>query len=305
MKRFVVLLALPAAALTAVGCRARPEPIDYLGQAPPGDTAVVFAPGVLSLPGRFERVPAFSPDGQELFFVVTSVDWTATILHSVRRDGRWSEPDTAAFARGYGTTEPFFSPDGRRLFFASTRPPGSLPYNADLWMVERTDTGWSDPVHLGPEVNSDASDYHPSVVADGTLYFASTRDTEQGDGNIYVSRFVNGAYQPARRLGDAINSAYQDWDPYVSPDERLLIFKSNRPGGYGDMDLYVSTRDAGGEWTPARNLGPRVNTSGNDDAGDLSPDGRYLFFARRFGDREMDVYWVDARAVLGDLITAH
>ena len=278
-------------------CKTQHSAIDYFGQTPPGDKPVIFAPGVISLKGRFERVPAFSPDGKELFFTVTTPDWSPTIMYSKNENGQWSEPDTAFFAKVYNNTEPFFSPDGQRLYFASNRPPGAPPWNGEIWMIERTKEGWSEPKHLGAAVNSNTSDYHPAVTNDGTLYFASARDAEQSGPDIYRSRLVDGQYQEAERLGESINSNHQEWDPFVTPDESLIIFKSDRPGGFGDMDLYISFRRKDGSWTSAKNMGPNINTSDHDDAGDISPDGKFLFFARRKGSDEMDIYWVDSKII--------
>ena len=86
-------------------------------------------------------------------------------------------------------------------------------------------------------------------------------------------------------------------DPFIAPDQSWLIFASERPGGYGAADLYVSFRRPDGTWGEPKNLGPSVNTAGSEYTPMLSPDGRYLFFTRgRFGD---DIYWVD---VEGDSI---
>lgn len=278
-------------------CKSKVDSIDYFGESPPGDTPVIFAPDVISLKGRFERVPAFSPDGKELFFTVTTPDWAPIIMYSKKENGRWSNSDTAFFAKTYNNTEPFFSPDGKKLFFASNRPPGSPPWNGNIWMIERTEGVWTEPKYLGDIVNSTGSDYHPAVTNDGTLYFASTRDAEQSGPDIYRSIMIDGQYQNPEDLGDSINSVFQDWDPYVTPDESLIIFKSDRPGGYGGMDLYVSFKAKNGTWTAAKNLGAKINTSWHDDAGDISPDGKYLFFARRTDEDEMDIYWVDAKVI--------
>jgi Tol biopolymer transport system component len=278
--------------------QASPRPqeasLDYCGQKKPGVTPEVFAPGVVSAEGRFERVTAFSRDGTELFFTITTPDWKPRIAYTKCEDGHWSEPVTASFSEQYDNTEPFMSPDGQRLYFASNRPPGSPPWNADIWMVERTPDGWSEPRHVD-NVSSATLDYHPSVAENGNLYFASTRDGDDGD--IYRARMVDGQYQTPEKLGAAINTDSQEWDPYVTPDESLIIFKSDRPGGYGDMDMYVSFRNEDGSWAPAKNLGPPINTAEHDDAGDISPDGRFLFFARRHGDEEMDIYWVDRKVI--------
>lgn len=85
--------------------------------------------------------------------------------------------------------------------------------------------------------------------------------------------------------------------PLPAPDESYLIFKSDRPGGLGGLDGYITFRSPAGGWGSPRLIPPPINTSGGDDVGDVSPDGRFLFFSRREG-KEMDIYWVDSKATL-------
>lgn len=268
---------------------------NYLGQTPPGNIPEIFAPGIVSLPGRFERTPAFSLDGNELFFTVTTPDFFPTIMYMKEENGEWTDAETAPFADINNNTEPFFAPpDGQKLFFASNRPPGSPPYNFDIWMVERTAEGWAEPQHLGSEVNSSSSDYHPTVTCDGTLYFTSTRS---GNPDIYKATYSNGTYSKAKNLRPNINTSYKEWDPYISSNEDFLIFKSDRPGGYGEMDGYICFRNEDGSWSQPKNLGSTLNTQYVDDIGVISLDGKYLFFARKKGSEEMDIYWIDANII--------
>jgi len=263
----------------------------YFGQNPHGSTPEIFAPDVISLPGRFERVGAFSPDGNEFFFNVTNANWTPTKIWSAVADenGDWTIPAIAPFSETTNNAEPCFSPDGQRLYFTSNRPPGS-GWNYDFWMIEKSDSSWTEPTRLSSAINTNAGEWHPCVVNDNSLYFARRSD-------IYLSRFVNGNYQAAVKLDSTINSNYEDWDPYVSPDESYMIFKSNRPCGYGDMDLYISYKDESGNWGTPINMGSSINTIHHDDAGDVTFDGKYLFFARRTSSSEMDIYWVNTTII--------
>jgi hypothetical protein len=161
----------------------------------------------------------------------------------------------------------------------------------DIWMVERTRNGWSEPVHLGAEVNSPSDELYASAAAQGTLYFASgpAGPTPAADWNIFRAERSGEGFAPREMLRGAINTdvAYDpanptaDWEfnPEISADGRTLIFTSLRPGGHGFGDLYISHL-RGGEWTPARNLGPPVNTADDEFHPTLSRDGRHLYFAR-------------------------
>ena len=131
-------------------------------------------------------------------------------------------------------------------------------------------------------------EFHPSITNDGTLYFCWWENTSLS-GNIYMAKPGKNGYSEIIKLEAPVNTKHLDCDPYVAPDESYLIFKSNRPGGYGKMDLYISYRKQDGNWTEPINLGPNINTPRYDDVGDISPDGKYMFFTRK-----KNIYWVSA-----------
>lgn len=258
--------------------------------------ADVFAPGVVS-DGREQWRITFTPDGRTAYFASSDrffpFSRQATIYVSHLSRTGWSAPEVAPFSGVYSDIDPFLSPDGGRLYFSSIRPvDGRVRGDVDLWMVEREAHGWGEPVHLGPEVNSPADELYPSASADGTLYFASGPFFPQPGRHfdIFRARRSGDGFHPREALGGGVNTApsgggLQDaWEfnPEVSVDGHTLVFTSLRPEGYGLGDLYVSNlRD--GEWTPARNLGPSVNTAADEYHPTLSRDRRELFFVRRIG----------------------
>jgi hypothetical protein len=132
-----------------------------------------------------------------------------------------------------------------------------------------TPSTWTQPVNLGPPVNSASSDQGAFISKEGlSLYFVSTRPDGVGSQDIYVSHreTVNDPWDPPENLGVIINTNFDDAAPTLSPDGHLLYFHSNRPG-FGGTDLYVSRRrdkrdDFG--WQPPENLGGEVNTVGNE-----------------------------------------
>ena len=131
-------------------------------------------------------------------------------------------------------------------------------------------TAWSQPVNLGPLVSSASNDQGPFTSRDGrSLYFVSTRPGGFGGQDIYVSHraSVDDSWGPPQHLDAPINTSSNDASPTLSNDGHLLYFHSNRSGGFGANDLYVSRRrdkrdDFG--WQPAKNLGSEVNTAGNE-----------------------------------------
>ena len=258
----------------------------------------LFAEGVISTEDD-ESNGSFSPDGTEYYFAksnpyTTSPRWQVLCVSRLR-DGRWTEPEVLPFSGRYRDFAPRSSPDGGKLYFSSSRPaPGKTARVFRIWSAERTATGWSEPQPLPAPINAGDNDwnYSASATHDGTLYFASTRDGSDHP-HIYRSRFVSGRYAEPEKLGPEVNSEFSESDPFVSPDETLLLFSSvgdglpsdkDRPetvkgGGvlYPRGDLYASTGQ-GGVWSPARHLEHGVNTFADESAPSLSPDRRYLFF---------------------------
>ncbi|UCE41053.1 MAG: PD40 domain-containing protein [Candidatus Aminicenantes bacterium] len=266
----------------------------YLGQKLPGLSPEIFALGIVST-ARGEFNAAFSPDGKEFYFSVNESGGRETMKCMIQEKNRWTPPQPATFVSPQNDCDPIFSFDGRRLYFISTRPKKDRPRSRDwdIWYVERTGKGWSDPINVGPPVNSDVDEYYVSLTKDGTIYFASNRAGGLGSFDIYRSRFVEGHYAKPENLGAAINTKHLEHDPFIAPDESYLLFTSvDRPGGFGTGDLYISSRRRDGTWTEAKNLGKTFNTNGYDFCPIVSPDGKYFFFTRKG-----DIYWVRVEAI--------
>ena len=222
------------------------------------------------------------PDGRSMYYMSeASTGLQFRIMQSSFVGDTWSEPVVAPFSGTHLDIDPFITHDGQMLLFASRRPtsPGGPAATAyQPWAVRRQGSGWSEPQPFGPPVDSGTSRFFVTMSRNGTLYFANRPANPTTGNDIYRSRLVNGAYQtpePVREL----NTDASDSNPYVAPDESFIVFFSARPGGMGQSDLYVSHRN-GDTWSAPRNLGPEVNTSDFENCPALSPDGRYLFFAR-------------------------
>jgi Tol biopolymer transport system component len=259
----------------------------------------LFAEGVISTEDD-EINGSFSPDGTEYFFAKVNLTTTfpriGMLCVSRFRNGHWSEPQVLPFSGGeYLDLSPRVSPDGNTLFFSSSRPAAGFPMRAlRVWCVQHSVAGWSEPRPLPAPINTSDRNWNwgASVTRDGTLYFASTRDA--GHPHIFRAPFAGGAYADPEELGPEINSKFSDFDPFVSPDETILVFASSgvdlfgiedRPetlkgGGvlYPRSDLYVSFRNAG-SWSPARHLEHAINTVAEEGSPSITPDDNYLFFS--------------------------
>jgi Tol biopolymer transport system component len=249
----------------------------------------VFAPGVVST-GDFESHLVFAPDGRTVYFLKDAPDFSFwTIVSSTFRKGRWSEPEVAPFSGRYSDADPFVTPDGSHLYFISTRPldpaKGDAPKDLDIWVVERTPAGWGTPRNLGAPVNSKGAEWFPTVAANGTIYFGSDREGGRGRTDLYRARLVDGKYSEAENLGDPVNTQFNEFEPYIAPDESFLIFMGGgRAEGRGGFDLYVSYNREG-RWTKPENLGDKINSPANEYSPSISPDGKYFFWTstRGFG----------------------
>lgn len=254
------------------------------------DTVAVelFQPGVVSTP-LDELNAAFTPDQKELYWSVNSAQGggMGVIVVSHRRaGGGWGQPEVASFSGQYSDYDPFIAPDGKRLFFISNRPKGAAKWNPgdfDIYVVERTGTGWSDPQSVGAPIDTDAPEYYPSIAASGNLYFSTTRPGSKSF-DIFRSKLVDGKYQDPENLGEAVNGTANtaEIDNYVAPDESFIIFAAGRPGGVGGQDLYVSFNQ-GGSWSPSQLLPVGINSAAREYTPIGSPDGRYLYFTSMRG----------------------
>jgi hypothetical protein len=247
----------------------------------------LFEPGVISTP-LDELNTMFTPDGRELYFTLNAFqNRLGSIVVSRRENGRWGRPEMASFSGQYTDYDPFIAPDGKRLFFISNRPVAGTPRppgDFDIWYADRTGSGWGEPVHLDGPVNSDRPEYYPSVTRDGTLYFSTVREGSNGF-DIFRSRLVDGKYQAPENLGPEVNGTGRtaEIDVYVAPDESFIVFASyGRPDELGGGDLYISHRTESG-WTPAKNLGPGVNSPAREYCPAGTVDGKYFYWTSKRG----------------------
>ncbi len=152
----------------------------------------------------------------------------------------------------------------------------------------RADFAFGTPVNLGSRVNSSDNEYDPAVSADGLeLYFQSSRPGGKGDSDLYVARraSVQDEWQTAANLGPVVNSAAAEFGPSLSSDGLTLYFNSNREGGVGGHDVYMTTRQSRvSPWTEPVNLGPIVNSKFDEVNPNISSDGLSLYFADPEGD---------------------
>ncbi|HAA13544.1 MAG TPA: hypothetical protein DCE41_18370 [Cytophagales bacterium] len=180
-----------------------------------------------------------------------------------------------------GTTEynPVVSADESVMAFTAFRSPTGRPDDAveSILVTYQNNGSWSTPVELEIQAASNANVGTAGISADGLqmLIFLSGANNS---GSIYSVHKSGDHWGAPESLGNEINSRYLETTASLTPDGQTIFFASNRPGGHGGMDIYMSERDKDGNWLPAINLGPGVNSEFDEDAPFIHPDGHTLFF---------------------------
>ena len=160
----------------------------------------------------------------------------------------------------------------------------------DIWYVKKEGKGWSKPINAGPQINSEKEEYYISFSTNGTMYFASNKNQSHHD--IYYSIFVDGEFQEAVKLNETVNTDAYEADVFIDPEEKYLIFCSQREQGLGRGDLYISYKQKDGTWSPSVSMGNSINTEGHELCPFVTADGKYLFYTSK-----QDIYWVSAEII--------
>lgn len=257
----------------------------YLGQKAPGLTAEVFAPNIISTKD-WEYGVVFAPNMKEMYMVreVNADTKPEQQFVVYEQDGEnWNE---RVISKRVGT--PTLSPNNKIMFFGRG-------------YKERTKDGWSEMKRLGP-------DFEPYRIMrvtsslNGTIAFDEAGS--DGNGILRYSTMEHGKLSTPKPFPKVINTGTWNAHPFIAPDESYVIWDGQRGEDTRNSDLFISFKQLDGSWGEAIEFGGNVNTSENEFAAQLSPDGKYLFFNRNGDDRNVDTYWVDAK-VIEDLKPKH
>jgi hypothetical protein len=208
------------------------------------------------------------------------------------------------------------SADGLSLYFISNRPGGIGPTGGlvgfDIWVTTRAsiDDDWGEPVNLGATINTPAGEGGVSISYDGlSLYFDTSQSGTIAINDLWVATRATTDEDWANpvHLGPTVNSSADDYSPSISCDELSLYFTGPGQGGYGNYDLWVTTRETTeDEWGTPVNLGSTINSSGYEIDPSISSDGRILFFTigmvncgSRCGYGGTEI-WMAKRATIND-----
>jgi hypothetical protein len=176
------------------------------------------------------------------------------------------------FSQGSINDNPAVSFDGNTIVYTERR--GIV--NA-IFFSKKEREKWQPPIEITAELNAGEDCSSCSLNSDGTELFLYK--TDNYDGAIYSSNYVNGAWSPIKKLNKNINTKFYESHASISFDGKKLYFTSNRDGGQGNLDIYVSEKDGTGDWGTAVNLGAAINTPFNEDSPFMAQNDSVLYFS--------------------------
>lgn len=172
---------------------------------------------------------------------------------------------------------PVFTADGAAIYYTA-RTNGA---DEDIFISHKTDGTWSKPEGISDVINTDFNEGTCTISADGkTMVFTSCDGRESlGSCDLFITRLGENGWSVPQNMGPNVNSPFWDSQASLSSDGKVIVFSSDRYGGVGKKDLYVSTLGEMNEWGKARNLGKVVNTAKDEISPFLHANGKSLFFA--------------------------
>ncbi len=203
----------------------------------------------------------------------------------------------------YDDATPCITADGKMLVFNTRRPEdtnspidveGDGKYFQDIYVsyFDTINKKWGPALPVPGNVNTDAHDAITSISPDGKIIFIyknDTREHEASGGDIFISKVMKSKWKTPEPIGKPINSTYWEGGACLSPDGNTLYFTSERKGGYGHSDIWMSKKINKKEWDKPVNLGPTVNSPYDEVGLFMAPDGKTLFFASN-GPNSMGSY---------------
>ncbi len=195
---------------------------------------------------------------------------------------------------GVNTEEPEYFPvltiDGKELVF--TRSLGRR--NEDFYTSRQNEKGeWAQAAPLPGAINTPMNEGAQTISQDGqwVVFTACNRRDGFGSCDLYISYLDEQGWSEAINLGGRVNSDQWESQPCLSPDKKELYFTSRRPGGYGGADIYVTRLQPNGKWGDPENLGPQINTPGDEQSPFLHADNQTLYFVSNhwpgYGDDDL------------------
>jgi outer membrane protein OmpA-like peptidoglycan-associated protein len=198
---------------------------------------------------------------------------------------------------------PAVTADEKTFLFTRNNRTEKMHQQEDFLVSKKIDNTWQKATLIGGSINSPGNEGAPSLSADGQiLFFVACAEMDGSYGNderhgygscdIFYAEKTGDKWSEAFNLGKGINSSNFESQPSFSADGKTLYFVSNRPGGFGETDIYVSVLDEKNYWSEPVNLGSKINTTGKEESVFIHNDGKTLYFASNgyVGMGGLDIY---------------
>lgn len=168
---------------------------------------------------------------------------------------------------------PVVSDDETRIYYME-----ALKFYDAVMFSLNTSGNWNKPENLTPKIKSDGDYLVVDISSDGKTLLLQT-DDPYSQGDIYSCSQKNGKWSKIKKLNENINTHFDETHASFANNDATLIFTSNKDGGFGGLDIYSSDLDSSGDWGPAVNLGPVINTSGDEETPFITDSGKSLYFS--------------------------
>jgi FlgD Ig-like domain/WD40-like Beta Propeller Repeat len=216
----------------------------------------------------------------DTFPLFCKIDSAGTQIYLSQRQATGLRPgDTLLVKFDFWTVGPDSNQYGVKFYTALPGDPDPTNDTLKVTVNNHGQRGWLPARNMGDSINTSSRDYSPTLTGDGNhLILASNRPGTYGGWDLWMADRVSGdVWRSPANLGPVINTANAEQDPWISSDGNLLVFASDRPGGYGAWDLWLS-RKVGGDWQTPVNMGPVINGSNWESTSWMSPDTLRLYY---------------------------
>lgn len=258
----------------------------YFGQNPPGMTAEIFAPGIVSVNGRYEYGVSFTPDLEEIYFTAEIKGEGASVFFSKLIDKKWTSPEKANLTNGLkrAEMEAFVNHNGTKIYFTAYDS-----RDVRIWCATRSGNWWSNATLLDSPINDNDMVFYSTVAKNGDLFYKNVTKRK-----LYYAPNINGKFPETFETGIEYGS-----HGFIAPSQEFILIDAKKDNDKTkDKDIHICFKMKDGTWTKPINLGDGVNSDFTESCPSISPDGKYLFFSRYNEEGGLpNIYWVSAEVI--------
>jgi outer membrane protein OmpA-like peptidoglycan-associated protein len=247
-----------------------------------------------------EFAPSITSDGKNLYFYSKRNQSKYTDLYkSTLVNGKWSTPiELKTLNSPYDDQSPYIDENEKFIVFSSNRdgsiefklPNGKIGVSRDLYYSELHNGKWSKPSSLSDKINTEEMEENP-FLHDSDLYFTRYPFGNPSEAKIYRAKIIANHLEEAEALPSPINEeGSSNIAAVISKDGKYIYFSSNRPGGYGGYDIYRAEINKDGSYSNVENLGPEINTKGDEAYMVIHKESNTLYFCRKNINENYDIY---------------